>query len=112
MFICFVLKEIKLNKEQFLRVLDESQPDQDMTEHQKVLWLIHHDQWNEAHEIVQENNDEISCLLHGYLHDMEGDHWNASYWYRRAGHKEMPERMPDKWQYLIDAVLESGRQTS
>lgn len=92
-----------MNKEHFLRVLEEDQPSPEMSEPQKVLWLIKHDQWDKAHETVQEKKDEISCLLHGYLHDMEGDHWNASYWYRRAGH-ELPERMPDKWQYLIEQV--------
>ena len=43
-------------------------------------------QWDAAHGIVQEDEDEpTSCWIHGVLHKMEGDAPNARYWYRKAG---------------------------
>lgn len=41
--------------------------------------------WDEAHDMVQPHSDEMSCLIHAYLHRLEGDFGNARYWYRRAG---------------------------
>lgn len=51
----------------------------------EVLKMIRAGKWNQAHEVVQHNNDKLSCLFHAYLHREEGDMGNASYWYRRAG---------------------------
>ena len=41
-------------------------------------------EWDKAHNIVQKYNDELSCLIHAYLHRVDGDIGNANYWYRRA----------------------------
>ncbi len=35
--------------------------------------------------IVQQYSDNLSCLIHAYLHRAEGNIGNAKYWYRRAG---------------------------
>ncbi|MDC8831963.1 hypothetical protein [Alteromonas gilva] len=45
--------------------------------------------WDAAHDLVQDRNDTLSCLIHGYLHREEGDEFNARYWYQRAG-QSMP----------------------
>ncbi len=50
----------------------------------KVLDLAHEGQWNEAHQMVQSFSDPIACLIHAYLHRVEGDIGNARYWYNRA----------------------------
>jgi hypothetical protein len=42
-------------------------------------------QWDESHKMVQVHSDPLSCLIHGYLHRVEGDLSNAAYWYRRGG---------------------------
>jgi hypothetical protein len=41
--------------------------------------------WQEAHEIVQDENSALAAWLHGIVHTLEGDLDNARYWYRRAG---------------------------
>jgi hypothetical protein len=41
--------------------------------------------WQEAHEIVQNENSALAAWLHGIVHTLEGDLDNARYWYRRAG---------------------------
>ncbi|WP_049721249.1 hypothetical protein [Gilvimarinus polysaccharolyticus] len=55
-----------------------------------AIALIRAGNWSAAHHLVQDGTDEISCLLHAYLHREEGDLSNASYWYHRAG-----ESLPD-----------------
>lgn len=59
-------------------------------DHTQALDLARDGKWDEAHSIVQEYSDNYSCLIHGYLHRVEGDLPNARYWYNRAD-----ESMPD-----------------
>lgn len=49
------------------------------------LWLGLKGRWQDAHEVVQEENDPEAALVHAWLHRVEGDNGNARYWYRRAG---------------------------
>ena len=58
--------------------------------HIRALDLARKGQWDEAHEIVQPYSDQLSCLIHGYLHRVEGDLNNARYWYNQAN-TTMPE---------------------
>jgi hypothetical protein len=53
----------------------------------KALSLISGNDWEAAHELVQDNSDKLSCIIHAYLHRKEGDTSNAAYWYRLAGEK-------------------------
>ncbi len=41
--------------------------------------------WQEAHEIVQDQDSALAAWLHGIVHTLEGDLDNARYWYRKAG---------------------------
>lgn len=50
-------------------------------DHQKVLEMAQAGDWEGAHSIVQKHSDELSCLVHGYLHRVEGDLANTAYWY-------------------------------
>ena len=59
-------------------------------DHIKALNLARDGKWDEAHRLVQSFSDRESCLIHGYLHRVEGDLGNARYWYNRAN-----EKMPD-----------------
>lgn len=56
----------------------------------KALDLAREGHWDESHQLIQDNSDSLSCLIHAYLHREEGDLGNAGYWYRRAG-SEMPD---------------------
>ena len=50
----------------------------------QAIEFIEQDNWDAAHELVQHEPGMFGSLLHGYLHRIEGDMSNASYWYRRA----------------------------
>jgi hypothetical protein len=58
--------------------------------HAEALVLARKNEWDAAHRLIQSYSDPLACLIHGYLHRVEGDLWNARYWYSRAG-----EPVPD-----------------
>ncbi|MCU0711679.1 MAG: hypothetical protein MUC43_06440 [Pirellula sp.] len=38
-----------------------------------------------AHDLVQDAGSGIQAYIHGMIHRLEGDFWNAKYWFRSAG---------------------------
>ena len=43
------------------------------------------DKWDAAHEMVQQyETGTTAAWIHAVLHEIEGDHDNSRYWYRRA----------------------------
>ena len=58
--------------------------------HAQAIALAREGEWESAHRLIQSYSDPLACLIHGYLHRVEGDLWNARYWYNRAG-EPMPE---------------------
>ncbi|MDF0596707.1 hypothetical protein [Psychromarinibacter halotolerans] len=54
-------------------------------DHAKALDLLSTGQWQAAHDIVEHEGDTTSAWIHALVHRIEGDDWNAGYWYRRAG---------------------------
>ena len=62
--------------------------------------------WDNAHRIAQNDPSENGSWVHAYLHRVEGDLGNASYWYRSAG-KRMPEfSLEEEWEYIAMALAE------
>lgn len=43
--------------------------------------------WEGAHRIAQEIDDDMGMWLHAVVHRIEGDLSNARYWYGRCGRK-------------------------
>lgn len=64
-------------------------------DHKKVLDLAKAGNWEESHALVQVHDDEYACLIHGYLHRVEGDLGNARYWYGR-GNSSLPKNTLDE----------------
>ena len=67
----------------------------------KVLNLAQQGQWDEAHQLVQTCSDQWSCLIHAYLHRVEGDSANALYWYQRANSKMPDDSVEDELNRLF-----------
>ena len=42
-----------------------------------------------AHELVQSGSKPIESYLHGVVHRLEGDFWNAKYWFRQINDREL-----------------------
>jgi hypothetical protein len=65
-----------------------------------VLWYAHHGDWDRAHDIAQDMPGRDGAWLHAYLHRVEGDAFNAGYWYRRADRPEPTESLTEEWETL------------
>ena len=71
-----------------------------MIDHEKILNLARDGHWHEAHERVQPYSDSLSCQIHAYLHRLEGDDWNADYWYRKASMQRPDNTLEEERQRL------------
>jgi len=58
--------------------------------HEHAIAHAREGRWDQAHRLVQDHDDALSCRIHACLHRIEGDSSNARYWYGRAG-AEVPE---------------------
>ncbi len=50
----------------------------------EALLLAEKGDWEGCHAIVEQLNTESAAHIHAYLHRVEGDQWNAAYWYKKA----------------------------
>ncbi len=74
------------------------------SKHLKALAEAKKGNWVDAHRLVQSMADQNACLIHGYLHRVEGDLGNARYWYNRAN-QSMPENsLAEEWDRLNDLI--------
>ena len=77
-------------------------------DHERALALVRDDKWEQAHELVQASSDRTSCLIHAYLHRIEGDLGNARYWYRHAAEAMPNNTLEEEWARLCAIVRHRG----
>ena len=70
---------------QFTESLEQDQPDAKWAVQLKALWWDAKGDWQQAHGLIDHLTDQPSARVHAYLHRVEGDLWNAKYWYNRSG---------------------------
>ena len=68
----------------------------------KAMELVKSGDWHGAHDIVEQLHSSQAAHVHAYLHRVEGDQWNADYWYRRAGQKRSANSIEEEWQEIYD----------
>jgi hypothetical protein len=73
--------------------------------HLQSLWHDAQGHWEEAHALIQDEEDRFSARLHAYLHRKEGDRFNADYWYQRAGTRRPDISLEEEWQLLVKILL-------
>jgi hypothetical protein len=74
-----------------------------------ALWWAAKGDWNEAHHIAQDEETADAAWVHAYLHRVEGDIGNASYWYRQAGKPVATDTLDAEWEQIAAALLGSWR---
>lgn len=95
-----------MNWQIFKQSLKEKEPPDNLSPLLKALWYDGKNDWNSAHNIAQDVPGADGNWVHAYLHRVEGDRWNANYWYRRAG-KSMPAySLEREWEELVHFFLE------
>lgn len=88
------LKELK-------ETLIYSFPPENSSVHIKALWYDAKGDWRLAHDLIDHLEDPTSAHVHAYLHRVEGDLWNARYWYKKAGQPEFKGTLAEEWEYLF-----------
>ena len=66
-----------------------------------ALWHDGHGDWEQAHQVAQDVDDETGAWVHAYLHRKEGDLDNAGYWYRRASRDRFTGTLDDEWTSIV-----------
>jgi hypothetical protein len=96
-------KKKPLTPDEFKTSFSLKEPPQTLSMHEKALWFAGKGDWEKAHQIVQDMNDEVSARIHAFLHRQEGDISNARYWYARAGVKMRDISLDEEWEELVQS---------
>ncbi|GAB4352121.1 MAG: hypothetical protein Kow0026_09540 [Oricola sp.] len=65
--------------------------------------------WHAAHEMCQAREGTRAFdWLHALCHRIEGDDWNAGYWYRRAGKARGQGTVAEEWAAIRAELLSKG----
>jgi hypothetical protein len=70
----------------------------------QALWQIKNGDWDSAHNIAQDIHTQMGSWIHALLHVIEGDQWNADYWFSKA---EKPSHGPKAIDQLWDEIATS-----
>ena len=89
----------------FIKLTKESEPSNKLSGVHLAIWYAVKDNWDMAHNIVQDINTDTASWIHAYLHRVEGDLGNANYWYNRAGKKSSNESLEIELNNIIKSVL-------
>ncbi len=85
--------------------LGEKEPPPELAPLVLALWRAARGDWDGAHAIAQEQDDESGAWVHAYLHRVEGDLGNAGYWYRRARKPPASGDLEAEWRAIAAALL-------
>ena len=91
--------------EEFRNSLSQTNPPT-VNELLKALWFEGKGDWESAHNIAQDIPNNDGSWIHAYLHRVEGDLGNASYWYSRANRKMPSSSLKDEWNAMVKELLD------
>jgi len=94
----------------YIASLDGAAPAPDLSAPLAGLWWAAKGDWDQAHKIVQDDNSRDAAWVHAYLHRVEGDLGNASYWYRQAGQPVAKDSLEAEWLRIANTL--AGRASA
>ena len=94
-----------MNYENFIKLTKESKPPGSLFGIQLALWHAMKNNWDMAHNIVQNINTDTASWIHAYLHRIEGDLSNANYWYNRTSKQSSNESLETELDNIIESVF-------
>jgi hypothetical protein len=89
----------------FKASLNDATPPAELPPLLLALWKDAKGDWDAAHGVAQDVDDEDGAWVHAYLHRKEGDAANAGYWYRRAGRPHSRASLSAEWDEITSALL-------
>jgi len=81
------------------------QPPSGLSAPLRALWHDARGDWDEAHRVAQDIDDETGAWVHAYLHRKEGDLGNAAYWYRHANRPVATGSLDAEWEAIVTALI-------
>ena len=101
--MCYFCKD--MNFDAFIQSVKAGESPDNASIFLETLWYAGTGNWNKAHELIQDEPGKDAALLHAYLHRVEGDQWNADYWYRKAGENSPSIALEEEWKLLVKRYL-------
>ena len=95
--------------EQFTASLAGSAPSAALSPALAALWWMAKNDWERAHNLVNDLDGGEAAWVHAHLHRVEGDNGNANYWYRRAGKVPSSVAPEAEREAIIKALLQGVR---
>ncbi|HEY1083649.1 MAG TPA: hypothetical protein VGE29_15420 [Prosthecobacter sp.] len=72
----------------------------------QALWHAKQGNWEESHDIAQDIHTAMGSWIHALLHVIEGDQWNADYWFSKARKPSHgPKDIDILWEEIAGQVL-------
>lgn len=90
---------------EFKQSLTQSTPPTHLSALLKAMWYDAKEDWESAHNLAQEVNNNNGSWVHAYLHRKEGDNGNAAYWYHRANRKMPTYSLKEEWEDISKELL-------
>ena len=90
---------------EFKQSLQEVHPPKYLSVYLESLWFDAKGYWEKAHDLVDDLPGVDAARVHAYLHRVEGDEANASYWYSQAGEKKPSYSKEEEWEILVNQFL-------
>ena len=91
---------------EFKATLASESPDPHLNKLLRALWWQANDQWDKAHDLVQNLDSSVAKWIHAMLHRQESDLDNSLYWYSDAG-RELPDKsLQAEWEEIANFLLQ------
>ena len=94
-----------MNIEAFKSTTSAAEPPPNLPKALVALWWAKKGDWEKAHETAQADKSKDGSWVHGYLHRVEGDLDNASYWYGQSGRKRTDNPLDEEWEKITTTLL-------
>ena len=90
---------------EFKRDVSKPEPPAGLSPELAALWWAAKGEWDKAHNLVQDEETTEAAWVHAYLHRLEGDLGNASYWYRKARQPVAKDSLEAEWERIASALI-------
>lgn len=95
----------KVQRTTFESSLTDPEPPAEASVVIQGLWWIKNNNWQKAHDLIDQAPGADAAWVHALLHRMEGDRANAAYWYARAGRERTDLTIGQELEEMIDHFL-------
>ena len=94
-----------MNLQEFKSSVAQEAPPAGMDLALQAMWYEAKGDWDTAHGLIQQKDDQTGAWVHAYLHRQEGDQLNANYWYSRAGRTAPDQSLEQEWEGITTTLL-------